>query len=394
MSKKASKINILQLKDVAKHIVTNNQFLQKKGKPSVALDIIGDSGIGKTSVVKQISQELKLGFVKLNLAQIEELGDLVGFPIRQFEVCKRDEDSEVCQWIDEHAVEEYQRLGYTFTGQNRMSYCPPEWIANKSEGGILFLDDYNRADPRFMQATMELIDRQEYISWKLPSNWHIFLSRNPDNGDYNTTALDNAQETRFISVNLLFDLDVWASWAEAYGIDGRCINFLLMHPELVTTDVNARSITNFFNAISSFESFEDNLPTIQLIGEGSVGEEFASMFTLFINNRLDKLISPKAILFEEEKSVIHRLRTAIGEGSKYRADIASALASRITNYSLFYAEGNTIENELITRLQNLITTDIFTNDLRYNIVRGIFNGNKVKFRRLTLEPKVAKYILG
>lgn len=58
--------------------------------------------------------------------------------------------------------------------------------------------------------------------------------------------LDIAQKTRFISVNLKFEVDIWAKWAEKDGIDGRCINFLMMHPELVTEKCNARSIVTFF----------------------------------------------------------------------------------------------------------------------------------------------------
>jgi hypothetical protein len=406
MNKKASYLNIDQLKDFLKHIVKNNQFLQEGGKPPVAVEVVGDSGIGKTSSILQTAEELNLSFVKLNLAQIEELGDLVGFPIRQFEVCKSsddltagqlfdNEDSDmICSWIDEHAVDEYQKLGYKFTGKNRMSYCPPEWIADCEEGGILLLDDYNRADPRFMQATMELIDRQQYISWKLPKNWHIILSCNPDNGEYNVSSMDNAQKTRFISVNLKFDIDCWAKWAEFSKIDGRCINFLLMHPELVTTETNARSVTTFFNSISSFKSFEDSLPLIQMIGEGSVGQEFASLFTLFINNRLDKLISPKDVLFGDEDKVIGALSAAIGKDSKYRADIASTLATRVSNYSIHYAIDNPISKDIIKRLQTIVTNDIFAIDLRYNIIRTIFNENKTKFRDLTLDPKVAKYVLG
>jgi hypothetical protein len=92
---------------------------------------------------------------------------LVGFPIRQFEVCKavvstepqvHGEPIEIegCLWIDEHAIDEYRHLGYRTTGGNRMSYCPPEWIAGKSSGGIFLLDDWSRADQRFTQATMEL----------------------------------------------------------------------------------------------------------------------------------------------------------------------------------------------------------------------------------------------
>ncbi|MBK7819401.1 MAG: hypothetical protein IPJ60_19070 [Sphingobacteriaceae bacterium] len=109
----------------------------------------------------------------------------------------------------------------------------------------MILDDLNRADIRFIQAVMELVDRQEYISWKLPKDWHIILTANQDDGNYLVQSIDVAQRTRFISVNLKSDVEVWAKWAETQGIDGRCINFLLMHPELITVGTNPRSITTF-----------------------------------------------------------------------------------------------------------------------------------------------------
>ena len=179
-----------------KHIISNNRHIQKQGKKVVATEVIGESGLGKTSVVLQIAEQHNLDVVKLNLAQIEELGDLVGFPVRQFELCKEGEQpmpvqapkfemkkvevapgkfvmkkiavkapvvdakTTACVWIDENAVDQYTKQGYQFTGKKRMSYCPPEWIADKSEGGILMLDDWNRADTRFIQAVMELVDRQ------------------------------------------------------------------------------------------------------------------------------------------------------------------------------------------------------------------------------------------
>jgi MoxR-like ATPase len=161
-----------------------------------------DNICGKTSTIVELAKEHNLNFVKLNLAQIEELGDLVGFPVRQFQMYKEkkidvnsqeylnytaaqktaaSEDianigtKKVGAWVDELAVAEYLKNGYKMTGKNRMSYCAPEWIADKKEGGILLLDDFNRADQRFLQATMELIDRQSYISWSLPKDWHIIL---------------------------------------------------------------------------------------------------------------------------------------------------------------------------------------------------------------------------
>ncbi len=415
-------LNIDELKDFVNHVVNNNRFLQKQGKKPVAIEVVGESGIGKTTSIMDMARDHDLDFVKLNLAQIEELGDLVGFPVRQFQMYKEKQvtvksddvnysrtgaaaddllklankttTKKVGQWVDELAVAEYLKSGWKMTGQNRMSYCAPEWIAGKKKGGILLLDDWNRADVRFIQAVMELVDRQTYISWTLPEDWHIILTANPDNGDYMVNSVDSAQKTRYITANLKFDVDVWARWAEAEGIDSRCINFLLMHPELVTQETNARSISTFFNAISSFEKFDENLPLIQMIGEGSVGEEFASMFTIFINNKLDKLVTPKDLLtHDNEQYILGELGSCVGKDDSYRADIASTLATRLGNYAVVYSKENTVNQKITDRLLTLCTKDYFSNDLKYLIVRTIFNGNKQKFNKFMMNPEIIKMTL-
>lgn len=413
-------LNVTELKGFVNHIIGNNRYLQENGKSPVSVEVVGESGIGKTSTVVELAKDNNLNFVKLNLAQIEELGDLVGFPVRQFQMYKEktvpakkiDDISytaaqraaastdlanlktttrKIGQWVDELAVQEYLKNGYKMTGKNRMSYCAPEWIADKKEGGILLLDDWNRADTRFIQAVMELIDRQTYISWTLPKDWHIILTANPDNGDYMVNSVDSAQKTRYVTANLKFDVNVWAQWAEGAGIDTRCINFLLLHPELVTQETNARSITTFFNAISSFDNFEDNLSMIQMIGEGSVGDAFASMFTTFINNKLDKLVTPKDLLtHDNEQYILGELRGCIGQDDSYRADIASTLATRLGNYSVVYSKDNTVSQKITDRLISLCTKDYFTNDLKYLIVRTIFNGNKSKFNKMMMNPEIIK----
>jgi hypothetical protein len=272
-----------------------------------------------------------------------------------------------------------------------MSHAAPEWIQGKGEGGILILDDFSRADHRFMQAVMEICDRQEYVSWKLPKNWHVVLTTNPDNGDYNVTSLDIAQQTRFISVMLKFDVNVWAKWAEESNIDGRCINFMLMNPELVTQKVNPRSITTFFNSISSIDNFNNQLPLIQMIGEGSVGPEFSSMFSIFINNRLDKIISPQDILTKDQDYVNGALHSMVGRDDDFRADISSVIATRLVNYSLLFADKQGVPQLMIDRIAYLATeSSAFTDDLKYYLIKELLNGNKPKFGKLMLNQKVAK----
>jgi len=391
MAKKSNatvSLNVNELKDFLKHIISNNRYLQENNKPMVSTEVVGDSGIGKTSSIVQLADELDLNFVKLNLAQIEEIGDLVGFPIRQFEM--QSEDSK--EWVDENSVEDYRKKGFSSTGLNRMSYCPPEWISGKEKGGILLLDDWNRADMRFIQAVMELVDRQQYISWTLPKDWHIILTANPDNGDYLVNSIDNAQKTRFISVNLKFDLKCWGKWAEENQLDGRCINFMLMHPELVTKQVNSRSVSMFFNSISSVKNFEESLPLIQMIGEGSVGSEFSTLFTMFINNKLDKMISPENIINQDEKYVMNTLKGLVGKDKDYRADIAATLGTRISNYLEYYSKENQVEKPIIERITKIITEKVFATDVSYNMVKSIYNSNPGKFKLMMLNKDLVKYI--
>jgi len=380
-------LNVEEMKSFIKHMVKNNQHIQSEGKVPVAINIEGDAGLGKTSAIMQLGKELNMEVVKLNLSQLEELGDLVGFPVKEFQIQNAEGKT---TWINESQISAATSKGYKVVDK-RMSHAAPEWIQGKGEGGFLILDDYTRADARFMQATMEILDRQEYVSWKLPKNWHVILTTNPDNGDYNVTSLDVAQKTRFISVELKYDADVWAKWAEKAKIDGRCINFMLMHPELVTQRVNPRSITTFFNAISSVPKFEDDLPLIKMIGEGSVGADFSSMFTMFINNKLDRIISPDDILNKDEQYVMNSLTNAVGKDDEFRADISSVIATRIINYSLTLADRGPVGKPILDRIAKLTTDcDAFTNDLRYYMVKEIVNGNKPKFSQLMMNQDVVK----
>ena len=135
-------LNVEELKGFIRHMVKNNQHIQAEGKVPVAINIEGDAGLGKTSAILQLGKELGMDVVKLNLSQIEELGDLVGFPVKEFLV-KNQEGKQ--RWITEAQVPAAMKAGYT-VADKRISHAAPEWIQGKGEGGFLILDDYTRAD--------------------------------------------------------------------------------------------------------------------------------------------------------------------------------------------------------------------------------------------------------
>jgi len=387
-------MDISELKEFLNYMIENNKYIQEKDKIPISINIESDAGIGKTSTAIQITEENDLQFIKINLSQIEEIGDLVGFPCKEYELIKVTESGIETRWVPESTITTYIANKYKPTGEKRMTHAAPDWIQGLKEGGILLLDDYTRADTRFMQAAMEIIDRQKYISWSLPKNWTVLLTTNPDNGDYSVSSLDPAQKTRFITVKLKFNIECWAEWAEKNEIDGRCINFMLLHPELVTKDVNPRSATTFFNSLSSIKDFEKRLPLIQQIGEGSVGQEFATLFTLFINNRLDKLVTPEYMISSKNSidSVLKKIYECVGDPDNYRGDIASVLVNRLINYSLNYAETKTINDDFIERLEKLIckTNPHFTDDLKFVMVKKIVGGKRNKFQNLMNNPEVVQ----
>ena len=131
-----------------------------------------------------------------------------------------------------------------------------------------------------------------------------------------------------------------------------------------------------------------------MIGEGSVGPEFTTMFTMFINNKLDKIISPETIMKHESLDyIINTLKGIIGKDKDYRADLASIISTRIINFSLFFAKNNKIEKSFIDRLASLINEELFAVDLKYNIVKSIYNGNQSSFKSLTLNKTLLNFII-
>ena len=404
-----SEVNIKELGAVLTHMINNNKKLQELGQVPVAMNVVGAAGLGKTSKIKQVGVEMgykKENVVMVNLSTFEEIGDLIGIPVEEYKMAKSVGVSDggkheyTVTWVKEQAIKTYKEKGYIVTNQSRMTYSPPEWIAGKTGPGILILDDYTRASQRFTQAVMQLIEDQEYASWKLPEGWTILLSSNPDDGTYNVTDQDPAQKSRYMNINLKFDNQIWAEWAERNNIDSRCINFTLMNPELIkpeNPEINARSITKFYNAISSIEDFntEQSLNLIQLLGEGSLGVEATTMFTSFINQRMDKLITTEEILdttvtFNE---IEKRLKKLVGKNNKYRGDIAYVICSRLITYAEFKLNDNNTTPEMVDRVEELLSSDVLGTDLKFVLGKKITNLDSTVFNRLLVSDAVLDNIL-
>lgn len=392
-------LSSLETKEILRHMINNNIVLAEEGKKPVALSILGNAGIGKTSIVHQVVQEFDYHFIRLNLAEIV-IDDLVGYPVKEYEYLDNKNNS---IWINENLITYYVNKGFIPTHKNQMSYATPQWLTGKSDKPvILFLDDAGRANVNLMQATMTIIDEGKYISWSLPKGSTVILSNNPDNGDYLVTATDDAQKTRYLQVSMKFDLDSWLEWAESYGLEGKAINFIMKNPEVVQgiKDIdgdgnkiikgNIRLWTKYFDTIGNIKDWKENLDLIMNLG-GNLPEEHLLFFVQFVENKLDKLPQPKQLLDNAETWVLNELTSLIGKDESIRRqDLAAILIKRLVNYLVVNEKD--MKSSDIERTAVILESELFSKDLVQLGMRKLVNTNKFK-TLLPNNPKLLKFLM-
>lgn len=402
-----------EAKDVLRYIIKNNRALQEKGQSPVSISLCGAAGIGKSQVCEQIAQEIDSNYIRLNLSQLTDPSEIVGWPYQEYHVCRGDE----CDWISAKLIDAYTANGWTITPETRMSYAVPAWIEglDLNKPTILLLDDYNRTSQAIMQAVMEIICRQEYISWKLPPNSTIILTENPDDGNYDTNGYDEAFATRFMRFNVKFDVNSWARYAENARLDDRAQNFMLAYSSEIMKEnaqhrhpVNARNYTMFANTISGIENWEDpkSLALILQIASGAFLDDkdntIGALFTNFIANKLDKLISPEELLTGDWKKVAPKIEKCVyDDNGNYKPLVASILHTRLLNYSMYYFEQKGAKTDVVEqRLIDLIDTNddpdkkmLFSEDFLFDIIKQLVGKYKARTNKLLLNAKIRNKIL-
>lgn len=405
-----NEMTIGEFTGVLNYLLDNNKRLEEQGDTPIAIGIEGEAGLGKTSLVKQVAEKRGMTLCKLNLSQLEEVGDLVGMPQKEVLLQWQTKDGQIkTKWWPENLVSKVPAT-IQVTSITRMGYAPPAWLPREENpnGIILLLDDYVRASQLFMQATMDLIQEAKYITWSLPKNTSIILTNNPEDGSYSVQSLDAAQKTRFINYNLKLSIDDWASWAEFNRIDSRAINFCLLYGEEIfkkhngVQTINPRAYTTFCKAISGIKDWnEDNsLALILNIAKGCFLNDkdnvVGTLFTTFIAQKLDKLVQPKEMLMQKWETVEPKIHDCIYEGDRMKTEIASILAIRLLNYIMFYFSQTGVKESIVQdRLLDFIDNPrrLFSDDLLFHIIKTVVSKYPTKTTKLLINSKIRNKVI-
>ena len=352
-----TKTNALEIEKFILHVIKTNEYPNKVAKKRKSVCIWGKHGIGKTELVEKLALQNGFKFVYIAPAQFEEMGDLLGMP----------------KIIDDKTL-----------------FVPPSWVPTEDVPGILLIDDVNRADDRILRGIMQLLQNYELTSWKLPPQWTIVLTANPDGGDYSVTPMDDAMITRMLHVTLQFDLNAWALWAEKNNVDERGINFVLTYPELISGErTTPRSLVQFFDTIDSIKDLKKEFAMVQLLATSSLDSLASNSFISFVQNNLSRLISPEEIINAKhfDKEVKETLQEYMKDG--IRLDILATLCTRLINYLVSREVKPTTPQ--LENIKNFLKLELLPNDLRLSAAQDIMKNPLLK--AIITDPFLSKLIL-
>ena len=134
----------------------------------------GPVGAGKSSVVRQVAEDLELGFIDVRASQLEPV-DVRGIPTIEDGLTK---------------------------------FALPDWLPNverDGERGILCLDEFHSAMQSVQTAFYSLKQERILGDWTMPDGWTvIILSNRPEDGASVHGRIDSAIANRYVAqFNLL-----------------------------------------------------------------------------------------------------------------------------------------------------------------------------------------------
>lgn len=213
---------------VAKQRIILSSLQKFKTGFSRPISLVGQPGIGKTSLIKACVDELsqimgeEVGCVFKSVHQFENMSELYGMP----DVIQED-------------------------GKLTTVYALPDWVDFKQKYGVLIIDDYSRAKQDVLGAIMPLLNHGVMNSWKLPETWYVLLSENPDDGFQNVQYQDTAQKSRKHNIEVSFDTMFWATEYGYKKLPPMYVDFVVKNPNFFVQqgnqapEVSIRSWTNF-----------------------------------------------------------------------------------------------------------------------------------------------------
>lgn len=181
-------------------------------KANISPMLWGESGVGKTAIIKQLARHIGYNFVYLTLAAVEDNSDLIGLlsPVK-----------------DELGNDIYVR------------HLRPDWFPTTHKN-IIFIDEASRMPKSVIQSMLTFILDKKLHTHYLPEDSHIILAANPPTDDYITGDFtDKALVSRICHITLEPTKEEFLEYCARESKSDDVISFLQENPEM--TEISGTS---------------------------------------------------------------------------------------------------------------------------------------------------------
>lgn len=265
--------------------------IQKFLKTVLGADLVpflqGSPGMGKSSIVKAVAQELNLKVIDVRLSQVEPV-DLLGLPdlsgkkamYKPFNVFPL-EDDEVPEGYD---------------------------------GWLLFFDEFNSALRDVQAASYRIILDREVGVYKLHDKVRICCSGNLSSDRAIVNRLSSALQSRLVHLYLKQSFSDWIEWAYKNGIDTRICAYLNSKKDmLLKFDPDSADCTypcpRTWEMLSKIIKGKDDLLEYAGVIDGTIGEGPGCEFRAFIA-LAEQVPTPEEIAKDPENCKLPRSLSA------------------------------------------------------------------------------------
>ena len=295
--------------------------------------IMGGAGIGKTDLIRQISERLGARMLHLYAAHLGA-EELKGLFFRS-----KDSDDTYSILVNEEIKDIVQ------------------WAIDTGKPAIIFLDEINRAaDIDCLNAIFSMISKRGIPNLEFPDNLYIIAAGNPPTGNFAVAEMDDdAFIRRLVWLGVKVDAGVWLKYAsgkKSFSIDGikdlTKSEKLPIHPSVISyitansgrlSDEELANTGKPYPNPASWEAASGILKTLSREGQdspfnvrlalsGLLGQQVAGSFVEHYVDG-DLTISPDDVLDQKWSVTVKKLNSMKEEN---RHDLASDLVNSMCRF--------------------------------------------------------------
>jgi len=257
----------------------------------------GPPGVGKSSLVHQLAQEVGMGFKDVRLTTIDPT-DLRGLP--------------------------YIHDGRAYWANPVILPQRPDkehGIKGDEERGYLLLDELNSAHTTIQAGAYQLVLDRKVGEYVLPEGWRIIAAGNREEDRGVTFQMPRPLQNRFVHIEIEVDKKVWTNWAMKAGVSPTVIAFIESQPGMLNPQDKDKTKKSFptprtweytSKIIETVKNEDLLIPLLQ----GTIGDAASHQFVSFLKLRhklpnLDKIFAGKQEPLPSETSLQYAFYAAL-----------------------------------------------------------------------------------